>query len=103
MTTEKIMQRLDRIEEALEKLFTLNSAQNKIFLTLEKAKEKADYYFEYKEGVYKYEVGGKCTLVENEKVLIDNVDNVYWYKKGTYVYKKDGKQFRVKDGITTEI
>ena len=101
MTTEKIMQRLDRIEEALG--ITGNSAQNKTFLSLEEAKEKADSWHEYKEGVYQYKLDGKETLIENGKVLIDGVDWAEWYGQGVYWYEKDGKRFEVKDGITTEI
>ena len=54
MTIEKIMQRLDRIEEALEKLATPNLTQNKKFLTLEEVREEGYYYHEYEPGVYDY-------------------------------------------------
>ncbi len=74
----------------------------KTFLTLEEAKEKADYWDEYVAGVYKYKKDGKETLVENGKVLIDNVDWIYWFAPGVYRYEKDGKAFEVKNGITTE-
>ena len=97
MTTEKIMQRLDRIEAILEKLVTPNLTQNKTFLTLEEAKKQADYH-EYKEGVYSYKKDGKETLIENGKVLIDNVDDVFWYDRGVYEYKIDGKCTLIENG-----
>jgi len=73
------------------------------FLTLEEAKEKADYWHEYESGVYVYKLDGKYTLIENGKVLVDGVDLVLWYKEGVYLYQKDCKRFEVKNGITTEI
>jgi hypothetical protein len=98
MTIEKIMQRLDRIEEALEKLFTLNLTQNKKFLTLEEVKEKADYWHEYKKGVYVYKKDGKWTLIEKGEVLIDGADWAEWYADGVYDYKKDGKWTLIENG-----
>ncbi len=74
----------------------------KTFLTLEEAKVKADDWHEYEERVYYYKIGGKCTLIENEKVLIDNFDYVLWSRLGAYRYQKDGKWFEVKDGVTTK-
>ena len=95
MTTEKIMQRLDRIEEALG--ITPNLTE-KIFLTLEEAKEKADYVYEYKKGVYEYKKDGKYTLIENGKVLIDGVDWADWYEEGVFEYEKDGKWTLIENG-----
>ena len=45
----------------------------------------------------------KRTLIENGKVLIDNADYIVRYEPGVYSYEKDGKQFEVKNGITTKI
>ena len=88
----------------------------KTFLTMAEVKEKADEWHEYEAGVYDYKVGGndiffesgddykvggKCTLVEHGKVLIDNVNDVWWDRPGVYRYEKDDKIFEVKDGITT--
>ena len=89
MTIEKIMQRLDRIEEALG--ITPSLTQNKTFLTLEEVREEGYYYHEYKKGVYKYKKDGKWTLIEKGGVLVDNADFVYWFDRGVYKYKKDGK------------
>jgi len=66
--------------------------ENKGFLTLEEAKEQADFCDEYQEGVYEYEIKGKVyTLVEDGKVLIEGVDFVWWHEKGVYKYGIEGK------------
>ena len=66
--------------------------ENKGFLTLEKAKEQADYCFEYQEGVYEYGIEDEgCTLVEDGKVLAEGVYHVYWHEKGVYGYAMEGK------------
>lgn len=39
--------------------------ENKKFLTLQEAKEKADYCDEYMKGVYKYELDGKWFEVKD--------------------------------------
>ena len=73
---------------------------NKEFLTLEEAKEQADFCREYQEGVYEYEIKGEgWTLVEDGKVLIEGVDWVDWHKKGVYDYRIKGKGWTlIEDG-----
>ena len=97
MTIEKIMQRLDRIEGALG--ITQNLAQNKTFLTLEEAKEKGYSWHEHGDGVYEYRQDDKWALIENGKVLIDNVDWTEWYQLGVYDYKKNGKKTLIENGV----
>ena len=68
------------------------------FLTLEEVKEQALYHYEYEEGVYKYQNDGKCTLIENGKVLIDGADFVHWEASRTYLYRKDDKYTLIENG-----
>ena len=72
----------------------------KTFLTLEEAKEKADYYFEYKEGVYNYKQDGKWTLVQHGKMLYFGVYDPYWWESGVYEYETSvNKHTLVIDGV----
>ena len=75
--------------------------ENKGFLTLEEARDQAEYCDEnQEEGVYRYKMKGKgYTLIEDGKVLVEGVDWVDWFEKGVYWYKIEGKGLTiVKDG-----
>lgn len=100
---EEVIQRLDRIEKALEKLVTENlTTGNKTFLTLEMAKEITSSWHEYKEGVYYYAIDERYTLIEDGKVLIKGAGDVEWYSLGHYEYIIGDNTFEVKDGVTTK-
>ena len=90
MSYDKIMQRLLGI--------TPNLTQNKKFLTLDEAKQKLYYCTEYAEGVYKYELDGKETLIENGKVLVDNAYYIRRIADGVYEYKKNDKWALIENG-----
>jgi hypothetical protein len=65
------------------------------FLTWEEAFDQADSCFKFEEGVYGYKLNGKQTLIENGKVLVQDVDNCWWYAKGVYRYALNDEEFEV--------
>ena len=68
--------------------------ENKGFLTLEEARDQAEYCHEYQEGVYEYRIKGKgYTLIEDDEVLIEGAACVCWHEKGIYDYKKEGEDW----------
>lgn len=73
------------------------------FLTIEEAKKQDPYFFEYAKGVYSYELNGKEILIDNGKVLIQGVNNIFWHNPGHYEYSIHFKDYEVKDGFTRRV
>ena len=64
--------------------------ENKGFLTLEEARDQAEAYLKYQEGVYKYEIKGEgWTLIEHGNVVLEGAHYVHWIEKGVYGYGID--------------
>lgn len=55
---------------------------------IEEIKDNADEVYWFAKKVFKYRKNGKYTLIQDGKVLIEDVDDVWWGAKDRFIYQR---------------
>lgn len=92
---QSILNLMKSLDISIDDLAEKDLTEKKDFLTYDEAIDKADDVWEYEEGVYKYAINDKHTLVDNGVVLVKDADYVHSSVEGNYNYGINGKWFNV--------